>query len=136
MFRDILKENIIKDFRIGCFNPANGETVTVQQRPIIEVDIPSTLVHRALRESMPTPFTSHPNGNTSASSDGDHSRATVDGRPFVKNVCARMVLPAATKGNNTNGTVIRGGAKSAEEASAERVPYNNETILNISDKFI
>lgn len=74
--RTVLRENIVKDLGIGCFMPANGETVTIQKRPMVELDISSVLVHRALRLSTPSPF---------AQPDLQ--------RPFEHDMYARMVFP-------------------------------------------
>ena len=53
--RSILRDQIVKEFHIGCFHPANGETVHLQGEPIVELHISSELVKRTLLQCTPTP---------------------------------------------------------------------------------
>ena len=80
MYREVLKECIVRDFGIGCFNPANGETLTAQKQPTVEIYISSVHVHQALRLSTPAP-----------------SNADTNQQPFEHEFYARLTLPDSKK---------------------------------------
>ncbi|KAG9508514.1 Integrator complex subunit 11, partial [Fragariocoptes setiger] len=49
-----LKAKIIQEFKIGCFDPANGETVEIPTRIFIPVDISVNLLKRSLHSASNT----------------------------------------------------------------------------------
>ena len=43
---DFLKNQIIKEFEIECYKPANGETVTIKTKPIVPASISVELLKK------------------------------------------------------------------------------------------
>lgn len=51
---EFLKQKITQEFGVGCFMPANGESITVETKPLISVEMPLSLLKRTMAQKDET----------------------------------------------------------------------------------
>lgn len=50
--RQILLDKIKSDLKLGCFSPANGATVAIETRPLMEIEVSASIIEETLRKSL------------------------------------------------------------------------------------